>query len=109
MKAKLWLLFGLTMAFAQQRQPYSTWSDYGGSADSMQYSALKQIDRTNVHRLEQVWFHAAPGRSGRRDVCGGEGDGAIVALGAATGKEIWSHRRTGRMQHDVRRRQDHML
>ena len=30
--------------------PYTTWRDYGGSADSMQYSALTQIDRTNVAR-----------------------------------------------------------
>ena len=28
--------------------PYTTWRDYGGSADSMQYSALAEIDKTNV-------------------------------------------------------------
>ena len=26
-------------------RPYTSWKDYGGSADSMQYSALTQIDR----------------------------------------------------------------
>ena len=36
--------------------PYTTWQDYGGSADSMQYSALAQIDTTNVSSLEQAWF-----------------------------------------------------
>src|SRR4029453_17532199 len=29
-------------------RPYTTWRDYGGSSDSMQYSALTHIDRTNV-------------------------------------------------------------
>ena len=52
---------GLTIAQAQQKKPYTTWSDYGGSSDSMQYSALTQIDKTNVSRLQLAWFHAAPG------------------------------------------------
>ena len=46
---------------AQTRVPYSTWSDYGGSSDSMQYSALKQIDQGNVAKLELAWSHQAPG------------------------------------------------
>jgi glucose dehydrogenase len=29
--------------------PYSTWSDYGGGADSMQYSALEAINKSNVN------------------------------------------------------------
>jgi quinoprotein glucose dehydrogenase len=91
---------GLTIAQAQQKKPYTTWSDYGGSADSMQYSALTQIDKTNVSRLQLAWFHAAPGPSGRfafnplvvDDVMYVVGkDGAVVALDAATGKQIWSH------------------
>lgn len=75
--------------------PYTTWSDYGGSADSMQYSALKQINKKNVNQLELVWFHPVPGPSGRFGfnpviVEGtmyvlGKGN-AIVALNAATGK-----------------------
>ncbi len=79
---------------------YTTWSDYGGSSDSMQYSALKQINKTNVAKLEQVWFHPAPGPGGRfafsplvvdnvMYVVGK--DNAIVALDAATGKPIWTH------------------
>ena len=44
---------------------YNTWSDYGGSVDSMQYSALKQIRKGNVAKLEQAWFLAAPGPAGR--------------------------------------------
>src|SRR5262252_7785406 len=48
-----------------KKLPYSTWSDYGGSADSMQYSALKQINKTNVDKLRLAWSYMAPGPSGR--------------------------------------------
>jgi quinoprotein glucose dehydrogenase len=83
-----------------KKQPYTTWSDYGGSADSMQYSALRQITKSNVNRLELVWSHLAPGPGGRfafsplvvDDVMYVVGkDNAIVALNAATGNPIWSH------------------
>jgi quinoprotein glucose dehydrogenase len=96
------LLLGVVVlqaAGAAQKQPYTTWSDYGGSADSMQYSALKQIDKTNVTRLDLVWSHLAPGPSGRfsfsplvvDDVMFVVGkDNAVVALDAASGKQIWS-------------------
>jgi hypothetical protein len=51
----------LTLALLAQAfppaKPYSTWTDYGGAPDSSQYSALKQIDKTNVSRLEQAWFY----------------------------------------------------
>jgi quinoprotein glucose dehydrogenase len=87
-------------ASVPKKQAYSTWSDYGGAADSMQYSALKQINKTNVSRLEQAWFYPVPGRTGRFGfnpliVDGvmyvlGKSD-SITALEAVTGKEIWSH------------------
>jgi quinoprotein glucose dehydrogenase len=83
-----------------KKRPYASWSDYGGSADSMQYSALTQINKGNVNRLEQAWFYPAPGPSGRfafspiivdsvMYVVGK--DNAVVALDARTGKEIWVH------------------
>ena len=66
----------------------------------MQYSALKQITRSNVARLELAWSYLAPGPRGRfafnplvvdgvMYVVGK--DSAIVALDAATGKQIWTH------------------
>ena len=57
---------GLTLLTAQSpaRQPYTTWSDYGGSADSMQYSALKQITKSNVAQLQRAWFYPVPDRRG---------------------------------------------
>lgn len=68
--------------------------------DSAQYSALKQINKTNVTQLQQVWFYPA-GNNGFRFgfnpvvvdnmmyVLGK--DNNVVALDATTGKEIWVH------------------
>src|SRR3954453_4738720 len=78
---------------------HTTWSEYAGGADASQYSALSQINRTNVNTLRVAWTYPT-------------GDGAnylfnplvvdefmyvlarnnsIVALDAASGKEIWVH------------------
>jgi quinoprotein glucose dehydrogenase len=82
------------------RKPYTNWSDYGGAADSMQYSALKQIDKSNVQKLELAWSYLVPDRRGNFGFSPIVVDGvmyvlgqnnAIVALDAATGKQIWSH------------------
>jgi quinoprotein glucose dehydrogenase len=79
---------------------YTTWSDYGGSADSMQYSALGQINKTNVSQLEVAWFYPVPDRKGNFGFNPVVVDGmmyvlgtrnAIVALDVATGKPLWSH------------------
>ena len=88
---------------AKQPQPYTTWRAFGGTMDSMQYSALKQINKTNVNQLEQVWFYPAPAQGGPGRFSfsplvvdnvmyvGGKDNRVIVALDAATGKEIWTH------------------
>ncbi len=98
------LVFNLTMLQGQpstkKQQPYSTWTEFGGALDSMQYSSLKQIDKSNVNQLQLAWMYKAPGPSGRvsfspvvvDDVMYVMGTGgAIVALDATTGREIWSH------------------
>src|SRR5260370_35127669 len=43
--------------------PYTTWSVFGGTPDSMQYSAFTQINKTNVNQLEPVWFYPIPARA----------------------------------------------
>lgn len=79
------------------------WSDYGGGRDAMQYSPLKAINSKNVGRLKLAWFYGVPGTSARFDfnplvidgvmyVLGK--DDSIVALDAATGKELWVHAAT---------------
>jgi quinoprotein glucose dehydrogenase len=77
---------------------YTKWDQYGGASDSMQYSALAQIDKTNVAQLERVWFYPVPGEPDRlvfnpvivdsmMYVSGVRG--AVVALDATTGQELW--------------------
>jgi quinoprotein glucose dehydrogenase len=84
---------------ARHAAAYTNWSDYGGSADSMQYSALAQINRSNVKQMEPAWFYHVAGDpiglsfnplivedvmfvAGMKD--------KVVALDAATGKELWT-------------------
>jgi glucose dehydrogenase len=89
---------------APASRPYTTWRDYGGAADSMQYSALTQINKANVANLEQAWFFPVPDKGGNLGfnpivvdglmyLMGPEG--SIVAVEAATGKQIWLHRVEG--------------
>ncbi len=79
-------------------QDYTTWNDYGGSSDSAQYSALAQINRTNVGKLEVAWTYPTGDENkyvfnplivdGKMYVLAR--NNSLVALDAATGKEIWS-------------------
>jgi quinoprotein glucose dehydrogenase len=102
----LGFLFILRAAAPPKTLPYTytTWSAFGGTPDSMQYSAFTQINKTNVNQLEQVWFYPLPGRAelafsplvvGNVMYVAGNFNRAIVALDAATGKEIWTHALNG--------------
>jgi len=79
--------------------PYTTWSDYGGSADSAQYSALTQINRANVNQLQVAWAYQTGDANPYLfnplvvdDVIYVLAkNNSIVALEAATGKELWAH------------------
>ncbi|MEP7366614.1 MAG: pyrroloquinoline quinone-dependent dehydrogenase [Acidobacteriota bacterium] len=93
------LCVGALCALLLPAQDYKTWSDYGGAADSSQYSALKQIDRSNVAKLEVAWKFSTGDENkysfnpivvddwmyvlARKHT--------IVALDAATGKERWAY------------------
>ncbi len=89
----------LFMALSLFSQDHKTWRDYGGAADAAQYSALNQINRTNVSKLEVAWSY--PTGDNRkyafnpvvvdRTVYVLAKNNAIVALDAASGKEIWVH------------------
>src|SRR5207244_667047 len=77
---------------------HATSRDYGGAADSAQYSALNQINRSNVSELRIAWTY--PTGDDRKYffnpiVVDGlmyvlAKDNSIVALDAATGKEVWT-------------------
>jgi quinoprotein glucose dehydrogenase len=98
------LLAALILAFpvaktADNEPSYTTWSDYGGSADSMQYSALAQIDRANVTQLVPAWFYRVGGEAVRlpfnplvvgRVMYVAGAKNAVAALDAATGTELWT-------------------
>jgi quinoprotein glucose dehydrogenase len=88
----------LSAAFGQDRQ-YTTWRDYSGSADSAQYSALRQINRSNVGQLQVAWVYPTgdgakyffnPIVVDERMYVLGKGN-SIVALNASTGKEVWRY------------------
>jgi quinoprotein glucose dehydrogenase len=75
-------------------KPYTTWQSYAGGAHSSQYSALDQINKKTVAKLAVAWSYPIAGNSifnplvvdGVMYVPSG---GALAAIDAATGKEIW--------------------
>ncbi len=89
----------LLLALAATLSAADTWSEYLGSADSSQYSALKQINKSNVKQLEVVWTY--PTAASEKYLCnpliaGGvmyvqAKNNSIVALDAVTGKDLWAH------------------
>src|SRR6267378_4008321 len=96
-------------------QTPNDWLSYHGGYKSYHYSALEQINASNVNNLEVAWIHM-PGRSTRglqsmplaadgvlyysgsysRGVALGDGkvlvgtvDGRLIALDMKTGKQVW--------------------
>lgn len=80
---------------------YREWSAYGGGPESIQYSALDQINRENVHRLKVAWsFDTGDAYAGSEMQCNPIViDGVlfattprlrVIALDAATGELHWS-------------------
>src|SRR5437867_5351198 len=83
--------------------PYTTWTAYGGGADSSQYSALNQINKSNVSQLQVVWAFPVTGTVIFNPlVVDGvmylqASGNTLVAVDAATGKEIWRRQTQGAM------------
>src|SRR5437763_11691726 len=84
----------LAIAAPAQQTARSTWSDYLGGNDSSHYSALKQIDRSNVSRLDVAWQYSTGDDTayGFNPIVVGSTmyviakNNSIVALDAASGK-----------------------
>jgi len=76
-------------------KPYTTWQSYAGGPDSSQFSALDQINKKNVAKLDVAWSFPITGASIFNPVVVDSvlyapvGGGALAAIDAATGKEIW--------------------
>src|SRR5207249_12186184 len=88
------VLFGT----AQSRSASTDWPAYGGGPQQIRYSALTQINRTNVARLAVAWTYdtAEPGAMQTQPVVV---DGVLYgytpthktfALNAGTGKALWT-------------------
>jgi glucose dehydrogenase len=110
LRASLLLVGGLLAASvvlvsAQQKgkQRFDTWRQYLGGPDSSQYSSLKQVNKSNVAKLEVAWTYSTGDmRTYRFNPIVVDSvmyvlarNLSIVALDAATGKEIWTHENQG--------------
>jgi len=82
-------------------KPYTTWTAYGGGPHSSQFTALDQINKATVSQLQVAWTYPVNGNITFNplvvdNVMYVQGTGnAIVAIDAATGKEIWTHPNQG--------------
>ena len=97
------LFVGATVVSAADERSFATWTEYLGGPDSAQYSSLKQINKSNVKQLEVAWTYST-GERGTYvfDPIVVDGimyvlaqNNSIVALDAATGKELWVHPNMG--------------
>jgi glucose dehydrogenase len=88
---------------AADERSFATWTEYLGGPDSAQYSSLKQINKSNVKQLEVAWTYST-GERGTYvfDPIVIDGvmyvlaqNNSVVALDAATGKELWVHPNMG--------------
>jgi quinoprotein glucose dehydrogenase len=95
----LCLFIGLGVRLVGAQQDHKTWKDYGGGPDSSHFVALNQINKSNVSRLEVAWIY--PTGDDRSYVFNPivvdevmyvlARNSSLVALDAASGKEIWIH------------------
>ena len=91
----------LIAAVADDSAPnFTTWDSNGGGADHSQYSSLKQINKNNVKQLQVAWMYESGNNPTFNPVVvdgtmyvGAQN--AIVAIDAATGKELWKHQGGG--------------
>jgi glucose dehydrogenase len=80
---------------AATAKPYTTWQSYAGGPHSSQYSALDQINKGNVAKLQVAWSVPITGNSIFNPVVidgvmyAPVGGGVLAAIDAATGKELW--------------------
>ncbi len=95
--AVILLLAGCTSSV---KNNYNTWPEYLGGPDRNHYSTLAQIDTNNVQQLKIAWIYDAPD-SGQMQMSPVMVDGVVygvtaalkvVALDAATGKELWLYK-----------------
>src|SRR5947209_1894046 len=93
------VLVGIPSVTAQRGaswQARTTWAEYGGGPDGSHFTALTQITKANVGQLEVAWTYPSEGGGEYSPLVAGNlayviNAGNVVALDAATGKEVWVH------------------
>jgi glucose dehydrogenase len=96
-------LVAVPLAQQKGKPKFNTWRQYLGGSDSSQYSSLDQINRKNVGQLEVAWTYSSGDmRTYRFNPIVVDNvmytlakNMALVALDAATGKEIWTYENQG--------------
>ena len=82
-------------------KPYTTWATYSGGAHSSQYSALTQINKSNVSQLEVAWTFPVTGTVIFNPLIVDNvmylqaSNNTLAALDPATGKELWRKQMAG--------------
>jgi quinoprotein glucose dehydrogenase len=84
---------------AADDRSHTSWSDYLGASDSAQYSSLAQINRSNVSQLQVAWSYPTGDKNNysfNPVIVDGvmyvlAKNNSIVALDAASGRELWVH------------------
>ncbi len=91
---------GAFAVLAAALHPYTTWCSFGVSADDLNYSALKQINRSNVTKPQVAWTYDTGDQVAYgfapivvdRIWYGAAKNGSLVAMDATDGKELWVYR-----------------
>ena len=86
----------LTVAVSATLSAQREWRDYAGGPDSSRFGAATQVTKANVGQLQVAWSYPAGLTDFNplvvRGVVYGRGPGnSVVALDAATGKQLWAH------------------
>jgi quinoprotein glucose dehydrogenase len=82
-------------------KPYTTWATYSGGAHSSQYSALNQINKSNVSQLEVAWTFPVTGTVIFNPLIVDNvmylqaSNNTLAAVDPTTGKELWRKQMAG--------------
>jgi glucose dehydrogenase len=82
-------------------KPYTTWATYSGGAHSSQYSALNQINKSNVSQLAVAWTFPVAGTVIFNPLIVDNvmylqaSNNTLAAVDPATGKELWRKQMAG--------------
>lgn len=105
-KAKLLTFYSIACLTASScknsSEAYKEWRAYGGSSENIKYSALTQINTTNIKKLQVAWIYAS-GQASPTNTTDMKTNPIVIdgilyglnpqlrlfALDAATGKEKW--------------------